>query len=289
MAPYLLGGSTAGLLEASLFHPIDTIGKRLMYNTETVSRTNIKEILFRDAASHGFFRKYRSLLSGLRFSAVYKVMQRAYRFGGQPLVRNALERRFGHSKTDLVSACAGALIGAGEVLILPIDQLKIKAQTNPGILRGRGVFDVLWKEGFKLYRGWNWAFARNVPGSFAFFGTNSLVYSKIWRKPVKDCSIFEVFLASACSGVCSIVVCAPLDIIKTRVQSRPFDDPRSGMSLVQELLKHEGPSSFYKGICPKLVMVSPKLVFSFTVAQFLILHFENLWEKGHVQQQASSS
>jgi hypothetical protein len=46
--------------------------------------------------------------------------------------------------------------------------LKIKMQTNPDALRGRGFFKLVTDEGIaSLYRGWGWTMARNAPGSFA--------------------------------------------------------------------------------------------------------------------------
>lgn len=64
-------------------------------------------------------------------------------------------------------ATAGSLIGIGEIVILPLDVLKIKRQTNPEAFRGRGLFRIIADEGFGLYRGWGWTAARNAPGSFA--------------------------------------------------------------------------------------------------------------------------
>ena len=60
-----------------------------------------------------------------------------------------------------------SLIGAGEVVLLPLDVLKIKRQTNPEAFRGRGMGRIIADEGFGLYRGWQWTMARNFPGSFA--------------------------------------------------------------------------------------------------------------------------
>lgn len=59
------------------------------------------------------------------------------------------------------------MIGAGEVVLLPLDVLKIKRQTNPEAFRGRGMMRIVADEGFGLYRGWQWTMARNFPGSFA--------------------------------------------------------------------------------------------------------------------------
>ena len=60
-----------------------------------------------------------------------------------------------------------SLIGVGEVVLLPLDVLKIKRQTNPEAFRGRGVFKIIADEGLGLYRGTGWTMARNFPGSFA--------------------------------------------------------------------------------------------------------------------------
>lgn len=65
--------------------------------------------------------------------------------------------------TDAVSS----IIGIGEIVLLPLDVLKIKRQTNPDAFRGRGLFKIISDEGMGLYRGAGWTAARNAPGSFA--------------------------------------------------------------------------------------------------------------------------
>ena len=42
------------------------------------------------------------------------------------------------------------------------------------------------------------------------------------------------------------------------------------MSIVKDLLRNEGPGALFKGLTPKIIVVGPKLVFSFTIAQTLI-------------------
>lgn len=69
------------------------------------------------------------------------------------------------SKHRLTIACS--LIGIGEIVLLPLDVLKIKRQTNPEAFRGRGLFKIISDEGMGLYRGAGWTAARNAPGSFA--------------------------------------------------------------------------------------------------------------------------
>lgn len=64
------------------------------------------------------------------------------------------------------------------------------------------------------------------------------------------------------------------DVIKTRIQKRDFKDKTSGMSILRDLVKNEGFGAFFKGLTPKLIVIGPKLVFSFTIAQQLMSFFE---------------
>jgi hypothetical protein len=81
------------------------------------------------------------------------------------------------------------------------------------------------------------------------------------------------FVASICGASASLVVSAPLDVIKTRIQNRNFENPESGFRIVSSMMKNEGFTSFFKGLTPKLIMTGPKLVFSFWLAQTLIPAF----------------
>ena len=83
------------------------------------------------------------------------------------------------------------------------------------------------------------------------------------------------FVASIAGSSSSIIVSAPLDVIKTRIQARNFENPESGMRIVANMAKNEGFLSFFKGLTPKLLMTGPKLTFSFWLAQTLIPIFSN--------------
>lgn len=89
-----------------------------------------------------------------------------------------------------------------KIALLPLDQLKIKAQTNPESLAGRGVVDIFAKEGRGLYRGAGWTAARNAPGSFALFGGASVVKEYMFRlERPGDATLFQAFVASIAGAV----------------------------------------------------------------------------------------
>jgi hypothetical protein len=94
-------------------------------------------------------------------------------------------------------------------------------------------------------------------------------------------------VASMAGAVASLTVSAPMDVIKTRIQNKNFENPETGLQILRNMVKNEGFSSFFKGLTPKILTVGPKLVFSyvlfmasanlrFAVAQSLIPFFDKL-------------
>ncbi|KAL8712785.1 MAG: hypothetical protein Q9220_002993 [cf. Caloplaca sp. 1 TL-2023] len=302
-AARLLGSGSAGIAELAIFHPVDTIAKRLMSNHGKVSSSGkirfdtatknqgqqitsnsmLNNVIFKDKADAAITRKLTSLFPGLGYAAGYKVLQRIYKYGGQPFVRDYLalhhgdkfDRTFGKGTGKaMMSATAGSIIGVGEIVLLPLDVLKIKRQTNPEAFRGRGVARIVADEGLGLYRGAGWTAARNAPGSFALFGGSAFAKEYLYKLTDYNTATWaQNFVASIAGASASLIVSAPLDVIKTRIQNRNFDNPESGFKIVGNMVRNEGFSSFFKGLTPKLLMTGPKLVFSFWLAQTLIPAF----------------
>lgn len=88
----LLGSGTSGIAELLVFHPVDTVAKRLMSNKDKTAR--FTQIVFREHAAAPLSQKAVSLFPGLGYAAGYKVLQRVYKFGGQPFVNDWLSSRY---------------------------------------------------------------------------------------------------------------------------------------------------------------------------------------------------
>jgi hypothetical protein len=65
-------------------------------------------------------------------------------------------------------------------------------------------------------------------------------------------SWFQNFIASIAGASASLVVSAPLDVIKTRIQNRNFENPESGFRILSNMAKNEGAGAFFKGLVPKV-------------------------------------
>eukprot|EP01064_Diplonema_japonicum_P020584 TRINITY_DN30191_c0_g1_i1.p1 TRINITY_DN30191_c0_g1~~TRINITY_DN30191_c0_g1_i1.p1 ORF type:complete len:309 (+),score=88.72 TRINITY_DN30191_c0_g1_i1:58-927(+) len=267
------GAGCAGVAELMIFHPVDTVAKRLMNNKEKLTSSNARTVLFQEHAESSFGKKYGSLFPGIGYGAIYKICQRVYKFGGQPYVKEFMSTKFGSKEETkfqnfMLNGLSGSVMGAGEVVLLPFDVMKIKAQTNPEF-RKMGMGQVMRQEGMALYSGWQWTMARNVPGSFALFGGNALAREFMGIKDPKSASFLQTSLSSMAGSVSSIIVACPLDVVKTRIQSGSYGNV-GGVAIITKIVKEEGMGSFFKGWLPKTVTVGPKLVFSFTVAQYLM-------------------
>ncbi|GAA6016691.1 hypothetical protein JCM10207_000149 [Rhodosporidiobolus poonsookiae] len=277
-AARIVGSGTSGIAELIIFHPVDTVAKRLMSNK--VSGKPMMEIVFREHANAKAGQKFLSLFPGLGYAAGYKVLQRVYKFGGQPYFNDFLAKNFKSSFTNtfgekngkaMMAATAGSMTGIGEIVLLPLDVLKIKRQTNPEAFRSRGFVQILRDEGFSLYRGASWTAARNAPGSFALFGGSAFTKEYVFGlEDYRSATWSQNFVASIAGSVSSIAISQPLDVIKTRIQNQNFESKVGGMQVVRDLVRNEGVSAFFKGLTPKVLVVGPKLIFSFTLAQSLI-------------------
>lgn len=285
-APTTYTGS-AGIAELLCFHPVDTVSKRLMSNqTRIASASQLNSVIFKQHASEPAVRRFFTLFPGLGYAAAYKILQRIYKYGGQPFARDYLsnnhsaffDQTFGKGNSKaMMHATAGSMIGIGEIVLLPLDVLKIKRQTNPEAFRGRGVLRIVGDEGFALYRGWGWTAARNAPGSFALFGGSAAAKQYLYKlEDYNKATWLQNFVASIAGSAASLIVSAPLDVVKTRIQNQNFEIKQSGMKIITNMARQEGFTSFFKGLVPKLLMTGPKLTFSFWLAQTLIPAFNKV-------------
>ncbi|CCW62866.1 unnamed protein product [Phytomonas sp. EM1] len=274
----------AGVLEIAFFHPFDTTTKRLMSNKGTIiSRSfyetcgNLNRAVFNKHADAGVLKKLIYLYPGSLYAIVYKVFQRVYKFAGQPLVRDffcanhraSFTRWFGSADKVMEDAVAGCLIGIGEVLLLPLDRLKVLSQTNESAM-GRGLFPLLRQEGWRgMYAGSVVTVCRNAPGSFCLFGGTAFTKNYIFGlKDHRNATLYQNMTASTVGACLSITVTNPMDVVKTRVQRQTAGERQSAIATTIAMLKEEGVSAFFKGLTPKVIASSPKLIFAYTMTEF---------------------
>merc|ERR1712178_614068 len=74
LLPRLLGSGLAGVCELPVFHPVDTVAKRLMTSKQQFQLAKANEILFRGQTG-SVAARVGSLFPGMGFAGLYKITQ----------------------------------------------------------------------------------------------------------------------------------------------------------------------------------------------------------------------
>ena len=82
-----------------------------------------------------------------------------------------------------------------------------------------------------------------------------------------------VFLGTI-SSIVSIVSSSPCDVIKTRIQNKNFGEYKSSYTIIKNISKHESPLSFYRGVVTKIFTICPKIIFTYSISQYLISYLQ---------------
>lgn len=285
----------AGFMEIAVFHPFDTVSKRLMSNQQPVVAQNFSEtcarlnsVIFKGAEDTNLLGKIRHLYPGSGYAAGYKVSQRVIKFAGQPVMRDFLFRHNYHERFAafvgekkgkmLVEAAAGSFVGVSEVILLPLDRMKVLSQTNRKAVGNRSMLKIAMQEGpAKLYAGALTTAVRNAPGSFLLFGGTVVTKDVIFGlEDYRKATFFQNTVASTVGACTGVFFTAPMDVVKTRIQNKSFNEACSGAEVFLQIIRIEGPTAFFKGITPKIITTAPKLVFSYTMTEFFVQRFASL-------------
>lgn len=158
------------------------------------------------------------------------------------------------------------------VVTAPFERVKIILQIQgqkelapgekPKYSGGADVVRQLYKEGGirSVYRGSLMTFARDGPGSAAYFATYEIIKRKLTPvDPVTgkqgQLSIPAVMAAGGAAGVAMWTAVFPLDTIKSRLQSSEVKQTISGC--IKELYGKGGIKAFFPGIGPAMARAVP--------------------------------
>jgi hypothetical protein len=282
------GAMLAGLTEIAIFHPFDTVSKRLMSCEHKVLSSrinvliqNVRNVIFPGISPDApLMTKLIHLYPGSKWAIMYKVSQRVMKFAGQPYMKDYLDdgkigktcrQSLGDAKGKMaLEATAGCLVGMSEVILLPLDRMKVLSQTNKQALGNRNVFNIVRQEGIKsMYAGLCTTASRNAVGTFLLFGGTACTKQYIFKLKDYRQANFTENVASSTVGAClGVFFTSPADVIKTRIQNKNFGEKTSGLRLFVKICHTEGPSAFFKGIVPKVATTAPRLVLAFTLTEY---------------------
>ncbi|KFG84613.1 putative succinate-fumarate transporter [Metarhizium anisopliae] len=289
----LIAGGGAGMMEALVCHPLDTIKVRMQLSRRArqpgaPKRGFIKtgvEIVRRETPL-GLYKGLGAVLTGI-------VPKMAIRFTSfeayKQLLADPATGRVSGQATFLAGLAAG--VTEAVAVVTPMEVIKIRLQAQHHSMAdpldvpkyrnaAHALYTVVREEGFgALYRGVSLTALRQGTNQAVNFTAYS--YFKVWLKEWQpqyagagtNLPSWQTTLIGLVSGAMGPLSNAPIDTIKTRLQKTPAQ-PGVGAwariaAISADMFKQEGFHAFYKGITPRIMRVAPGQAVTFTVYEFL--------------------
>ncbi|KAI5450170.1 Mitochondrial succinate-fumarate transporter [Naganishia albida] len=283
---HLVAGGFAGLAEACVCHPLDTVKVRMQLSKSRKARglkplgpwATAKQIVARETPM-GLYKGLGAVVTGI-------VPKMAIRFASFEAYKNALSDKEGKLKPKGVFL-AGLLAGATEAVLVvsPMEVVKIRLQAQQHSLAdpldvpkyrnaAHAAFTIVREEGIStLYRGVALTALRQATNQ----GVNFTAYQEFKRLAKEyqpqyaatELPSWQTMLLGLVSGAMGPFSNAPIDTIKTRIQKASKEPGETALSrftkVTVSMFKEEGPAAFYKGILPRVMRVAPGQAIVFTV------------------------
>jgi solute carrier family 25 citrate transporter 1 len=297
VATNLIAGGAAGMMEALVCHPLDTIKVRMQLSRRARA-PGVKargfiatgaEIVKRETPL-GLYKGLGAVVTGI-------VPKMAIRFSSF----EAYKKWMADKETGVVSPqatfLAGLAAGVTEAVavVTPMEVIKIRLQAQHHSMAdpldvpkyrnaAHALYTVVKEEGFgALYRGISLTALRqgtNQAVNFTAYTEFKAILQR-WQPQYADAQLpsYQTTLIGLVSGAMGPLSNAPIDTIKTRLQKTPANPGDSAWSriayIARDMFKQEGFHAFYKGITPRVMRVAPGQAVTFTVYEFLKEKLEN--------------
>jgi len=269
---FLVIGASLSLVESAVLYPVDVVRARLQCDTRP-ARGQIQAIV--DCLKNTFRREgARALYQGFWWDSVLSLPSNlAYIVSYNEL--KEVGTRYSESKHPLFQKTVIPLIaGAGAefacaVVDNPVDvivqRLQIANRSGSGRPSGyRLIKKIHREEGLKgFYRGFTSSLATNIPSSALWWPSYEVskyllapVFFRTERTKSREHSLHAT--AGFLAGLSATVLTNPLDVAKTRVQTRSETyGTNNPFRIIPRIIQREGIWSLEKGLVPRLVYNLP--------------------------------
>lgn len=296
-ATNLIAGGAAGMMEALVCHPLDTIKVRMQLSRRARAPgvkprgfiTTGAEIVKRETPL-GLYKGLGAVVTGI-------VPKMAIRFTSFEAYKSILANK----ETGVVSGqavfFAGLAAGVTEAVavVTPMEVIKIRLQAQNHSMAdpldvpkyrnaAHALYTVVKEEGVgALYRGISLTALRqgtNQAVNFTAYTEFKSILQR-WQPAYADSQLpsYQTTIIGLISGAMGPLSNAPIDTIKTRLQKTPAqagDTAWGRISFIaRDMFKQEGFHAFYKGITPRVMRVAPGQAVTFTVYEYLKEKLEN--------------
>jgi len=273
---HFISGAVAGMAEHTGAFPIDTLKTHMQARNTTVTEScrNITA----STGARGFFRGWTAVLIGAAPAhAIY--------FTAYELIKKFL----GNNPASFAAAgsCATFL---NDAVMTPMDVVKQRRQLNVKAYRGTWhcLKSVIRLEGFgALYAGFTTTIVMNIPFHSIYFNVYEFLRQHLKnRQEEKDSLAFSTqlhFVAGAGAGSAAAAITNPLDVAKTKLQTRgDLGYHYKGMiKTLSRIWVNEGIGGLTRGIFPRMLFHSFSAAILWTTYEYMKYCFGVNSDIGH--------
>ena len=265
-------GGSAGLVEATLLHPIDTMKTRMQAErVGNVAFHRIRDAFKSTLQKEGIGAFYKGI-GPVMASVVPKV---CLQYAGLSVFSKLLETHTDISKI-MRPSIAGILTGIFQAIavVAPMELVKNRQQVDvsSGGSLLKTTSSVVSSHGIKgLYRGVVITVLRQSWGLFIKFGG----YTVIRDYGTNNISVFKTnkailhSIAGFTTNVFVAFLVSPLDVVKTRIQLSEGRTPLTIRQCISNIISQEGYRVFFKGVSMRVARIAPGGAVQFTAAEWM--------------------
>ena len=261
-----LSGGFGGMSLVFVGHPLDTIKVRLQTSNEYSGMMDCARKTVAKDGVKGLYRGMAAPLVGI--TPIFAIYFLGFDWG-----KNIARSFEGKSAGEEISTAGIAFAGGfsaipGTAVMVPGDRIKVILQIqgqSTGTPKYNGPIDcfkkVVAEEGVRgLYKGTALTFARDCPGSVAYYGAYEILKKKM-TTPGEAASVPTVLFAGGMAGIFNWLIAVPPDTLKSRYQTAPAGTYAEGWTGIKqcanEVLAEGGVGALYRGLAPALARAFP--------------------------------
>lgn len=288
-ATNLVAGGGAGMMEALVCHPLDTIKVRMQLSKRATRPGGTRRGFLQTGVQIVKRETPLALYKGLGAVLTGIVPKMAIRFTSYDWYKQALASESGEI-TSKATFLAGLMAGVTEAVavVTPMEVVKIRLQAQYHSMAdpldipkyrnaAHALYTVVREEGVgALYRGVSLTALRQGTNQAANF--TAYTELKAWlqkRSGQPDATLpgWQTACIGLISGAVGPFSNAPIDTIKTRLQRNPAQPGETAVGRIvtigSQMWKQEGIRAFWMGITPRVMRVAPGQAVTFAVYEYL--------------------
>ena len=278
-----LVGAAAGLVEACIMHPVDTVKTRMQARTVGGVRfTGVQDAFLRTLQEEGagsFYKGLGPVVASVMPRVCFQYMGLSYFL---PIARSITPSAV---PASLHPSIAGVMTGVVQatVVVAPLELIKNRDQVSRSLVsqggdaatRAKtGLFatgaDVIKREGVAgLYKGLGATVLRQCWGLWIKFGCYIGIRDAMKARVDGELQPYHHMLAGGITNTFVGVLVSPFDVVKTRIQISRQEDALTIRGCVRGILKQEGWRTFFRGASMRVLRVAPGGAIQFATAECL--------------------